>query len=284
MLSSAQRADWDRDGFLVVPRFVDREACQRLVDRAEEIVAADDPSMVSIFSTREQTRTAGEWFLSSGGAVRCFYEEEALSPEGRLQVRGTGSVNKIGHAQHDLDPVFDRFSRTPAVAAVVAGLGFADPLLVQSMSIVKPPRIGGEVSCHQDATFLYTEPVTVTGLWFALEDATIDNGCLWAEPGGHRGPLRRRFVRAGASDADGTRFIDLDPTPLPEPGEGGTLVPLEAPAGTLVVLHGRLPHWSGPNRSDRSRNAYSVHLIERSARYPGDNWLRRPPHLPLRGF
>ena len=68
-------------------------------------------------------------------------------------------------------------------------------LLLQSMYIFKQPNIGGEVTCHQDATFLYTEPLRMVGLWFALEDATIENGCLWVIPGGHRLGLKSRFVR-----------------------------------------------------------------------------------------
>ena len=59
-------------------------------------------------------------------------------------------------------------------------------------------------------------------------------------------------------------------------------MPLEVPTGTAVVLDGLLPHRSEPNRSDRSRHAYTVHVIEREADYPADNWLQRPA-LPLRG-
>ena len=275
MLTRSQLEGWARDGFLVVPGFVPVERCRSLMERAAqltEVALSDDVGgeVVSVFSTHEQTRTSDEWFLSSGGEVRAFFEEDGRS------------INKLGHAMHDLDDEYDAFSRAPEVAEVVADLGVADPLLLQSMHIFKGPHVGGEVTCHQDATFLYTEPVSVIGLWFALEDATIDNGCLWAQPGGHLGPLRRRFVR-DAGDADGTHFVDLDATPLPAPGDGD-LVPLEAEAGTLVALHGRLPHWSGPNRSDLGRQAYSVHCIEATAAYPGDNWLRRPPTLPLRGF
>jgi phytanoyl-CoA hydroxylase len=62
------------------------------------------------------------------------------------------------------------------------------------------------------------------------------------------------------------------------------MVPLEVKKGTLVVLHGLLPHRSGPNTSSKSRHAYSVHLIDGTARYPEDNWLHRSPELPLRGF
>src|SRR3546814_16865601 len=106
---------------------------------------------------------------------------------------------------HDVDPVFERFSRTPELAAVASDVGLVDPLLLQSMYIFKPPRIGGEVTCHPAAPFLSPEPQSVVGFWFALQDATLDNGCLWAQPGGHLGPLRQRFVREGG-DADGPRL------------------------------------------------------------------------------
>ena len=281
-LTGPQRDAWERDGFLVLEGFVDEAACVALMARAGELLAEIDRDIVSVFSTHEQARTSDEWFLSSGDKVRAFFEADAFDADGRLRQPIELSINKLGHAMHDLDPVFDRFSRTPELAAVAAAVGLDHPLLLQSMYIFKPPRIGGEVTCHQDATFLYTDPLSVVGFWFALQDATVDNGCLWAQPGGHRGPLRQRFVREGG-DTDGTRFEQLDPTPLPE-GGSEELVPLETPAGTMVVLHGLLPHWSGPNRSGESRHAYSVHCIDAAARYPDDNWLRRGPDLPLRGF
>ena len=85
-------------------------------------------------------------------------------------------------------------------------------------------------------------------------------------------------------DPDGgdgaTRFVELDDTPLPIPPKG--LVPIVAPAGTMVILHGLLPHWSDVNRSPSSRHAYSLHCISESADYPAWNWLQRPPSMPLR--
>ena len=73
------------------------------------------------------------------------------------------ALNKIGHALHDLDPVFDRVSRRPRIAGLVGSLGIARPLLLQSMYIFKQPRIGGEVVCHTDHTYLWTDPPSVTG-------------------------------------------------------------------------------------------------------------------------
>jgi len=50
--------------------------------------------------------------------------------------------------------------------------------------------------------------------------------------------------------------------------------PLEVAAGTLVVLHGTLPHYSAVNRSAKSRYAYTLHAISGAAFYPKDNWLK----------
>ena len=269
--------DFARQGFLVLPGFVPATACDTLKTRIEELVAGFQPETVSIFTTHEQTRTSDEYFLSSGDKVRFFFEENAFRPDGSLRQDKALSINKLGHAMHDLDPVFERFSRTPELAALASELGLTQPLLLQSMYIFKQPHIGGEVNSHQDSTFLYTEPPTCVGFWFALEDATLENGCLWALPGGHQLGLKKRFVRA---EGGGTRFQVLDPMPLPEEG----MVPLEVKKGTLVVLHGLLPHRSGANTSPRSRHAYSVHLIEATATYPEDNWLHRSPELPPRGF
>lgn len=282
-LTPSQRDSYGRNGFLVVENLATPEECQALKQRAEELVAGFDPQgVISIFTTKEQTRSSDEYFLESGDKIRFFFEEDAFAPDGSLRQSKEHSINKIGHALHDLDPVFERFSRKPELAAIAADLGFQRPLLLQSMYIFKQPNIGGEVTCHQDATFLYTEPMTVTGFWFALEDATLENGCLWAIPGGHRLGLKKRFSRAnaGTGAGGGTRFDVLDDSPWPDE----RLVPLEAKAGTLVLLHGLLPHMSYANRSPKSRHAYAVHLIDGTADYPASNWLRRSAEMPARGF
>jgi phytanoyl-CoA hydroxylase len=277
-LEPQQLQQFEDRGYLVLEGFVGPDTCSALRRRAEALVHEFDPrEVLSIFSTREQSRTSDDYFLGSGDRIRFFFEEDAVDSEGRLTRPKEQSINKIGHALHDLDPLFDRFSRSPELAALVADLGIAEPLLVQSMYIFKQPGIGGEVTCHQDASFLYTDPPSVVGFWFALEDATQENGCLWVLEGGHRHGLKSRFLRA---EAGGTRFEIFDHTPWPLEH----LAPVEVPAGTLVVLDGLLPHMSYANRSSRSRHAYTLHAIDARCEYPPENWLRRGHEAPLRGF
>lgn len=276
-LTDAMRVAFAEDGYLLIENFTSLEFCDWLIERANALVDGFDASVHrTVFSTQSAAHAADRYFQESGDAIRFFLEEEAVDADGNLTRPKRLAINKIGHAMHDLDPVFSDFSRQPRLAALAKGL-FHDPLLLQSMYIFKQPGIGGEVSWHQDSTYLYTEPMSCIGFWFALEDADSSNGGMLAMPGAHRGPLRKRFRRT----TDDALVMDtLDETPWPD----RPAVNLDAKKGSLVVLHGLTPHYSSANRSARSRHAYTLHCIDGASKYPADNWLCRGPHLPLNGF
>lgn len=276
MLSAEQKAQYRKDGFIIIPNFKSAEEIAALRARAAQVVNDFDPGVAQgIFTTKNQK--ADEYFLESDNTVRCFFEEEAFGPDGQLKQAKELSINKIGHAMHDLDPGFRAFTADPRLEQVARDLGLEQPQVWQSMYIFKQPGIGGEVRWHQDATYFETTPISVTTFWFALEDATLENGCMWAEPGGHNTPLRERFVRNG----DQVKMEKLDTMPWPT---DATAVPLECKAGALVCFHGLLPHYSAPNRSKVSRHAYTLHVTDGRTEYSPQNWIQRDDSLPVRGF
>ena len=273
--SNQMKNYWDDNGFLIIENLYTNSECDKLRDRAFFLVKNFDPgSIKSIFDTKNQEHVDDTYFLESGDKIRFFFEDKAFDENGKLVNKKELVINKIGHALHDLDNEFYNFSHREDLDLISQAIGIRSPLLMQSMYIFKQPNIGGEVICHQDSTFLYTEPDTVVGFWVALEDATIENGCLWVASGGHKGPLRKLFTR----ENNKMKMITLDETPFEK-----TDTPLEIKKGGLILLHGRLPHYSCENTSSKSRHAYTLHVVDGKNNYPKENWLQRP-NLELKGF
>jgi phytanoyl-CoA hydroxylase len=266
---------WNNNGFLIIEDFKTHKECDELINRSKELIEEQDfNNQQSVFDTVSQSHNDDNYFLESGDKIRFFFEEKANLDEENVKTNKQYIVNKIGHALHDLDDKFIAFSKNEQLDQIARAIGFQDPLLLQSMYIFKQPKIGGEVVCHQDSTFLITEPESTVGFWFALEDANKDNGCLQVASGGHKGPLRKLFKR----ENNQMKMEELSNEPFPE-----TDTFVEVKKGTLVLLHGRLPHYSCENKSPNSRHAYTIHAIDGKSKYLDYNWLQRPD-LKLNGF
>jgi len=266
---------WHNNGYLIIEDFKTYEECDELINRSKELIEEQDfNNQQSVFDTVSQSHNDDSYFLESGDKIRFFFEEKASLDEENVKTNKQYIVNKIGHALHDLDDKFISFSKNEQLDQIARAIGFHDPLLLQSMYIFKQPKIGGEVVCHQDSTFLITEPESTVGFWFALEDANRDNGCLQVASGGHKGPLRKLFKR----ENNKMKMEELSNEPFPE-----TDTFVEVKKGTLVLLHGRLPHYSCENKSPNSRHAYTIHAIDGKSKYLDYNWLQRPS-LKLNGF
>lgn len=257
-------------GFVLLEEAVDAATCATLLTVAQRLASEHDfEADRAVFRTDDRDAGRDEAFFASARGVRGFLEAEALDDEGRLRVPRDQALNKIGHALHDLVPEVRALAQSELVRDAFRIAGLDEAALIQSMLIFKQPEIGGEVRWHQDASYLRSAPQRVAGLWLALEDADRDNGCLWMVPGAHRGPLRERYA-VDWSTREGT-LVTTDPTPWPE----GEALPLEVPAGSLVVFHDHMPHRSDPNRSARSRIALTLHAHDRAAEWSADNWLQR---------
>ncbi|MCX4247151.1 phytanoyl-CoA dioxygenase family protein [Paraliomyxa miuraensis] len=279
MLTRAQAHEFDERGFLVLPRLLSPEQVDPLRRAALELVDAFDiDHHRTVFSTKDGDAGRDDYFFASAQGVGCFLEEDALDAAGALRCDKRQAINKIGHAMHDLVPAFREFCRLPAFIELLRDIGYRTPVLWQTMYIFKQPRIGGEVRWHQDATYLATEPNSdagvqprVTGMWVAIEDAHRGNGCLWVQPGGHRSPLRERFEVDWEHRRGTLRRLDDTPWPSLDRAEA-----VEVPAGSLVMFHDHLPHFSSQNTSESSRHAFTMHVAEQGASWSASNWLQRP--------
>lgn len=275
MLTHQQQQAYQEQGYLILNELFDLSQMNTLKAAAEKIVADFDPNSTrAIFSTKldeaNDDTNREDYFLSSDNKVRCFFEEEAFSPSGELQQEKALSINKIGHALHSLSPDFMSFSQAPIIANIACDLGMTSPEIRQSMYIFKQPKIGGVIRWHQDATYFYTSPMSVVTFWFAIEDATLENGCLQVHKHGANFPLKEQFLRF---DDDRTELKSLQNIPWPPNHEA---LPLEVKAGSLVVFNGVLPHFSEANRSTKSRHAFTLHITCANSEYHANNWLRAP--------
>ena len=271
MLTEQQKTDYLRDGFIVLESLIDQSDLDSIRTAASDIVDEFDiDNQRTVFSTSDEDRGRDRFFIESSENVSCFLEADALDENGNLVAPKQQSINKIGHAMHDLVPEFKHFCRLGVFAELLRDISYADPVLWQSMYIFKQPGIGGEVRWHQDASYLITEPAAVVGLWIAVEDAHKGNGCLWVQPGGHRSPLREIFeVKPGAEYGV---LRQLDDTPWPTESEG---VAVEVPAGSVILFSDHLPHYSPHNYSDITRQALTMHISEADANWSENNWLQR---------
>ena len=171
------------------------------------------------------------------------------------------------HMPHKISAVFAGALRAPlAVAALTSVIG-PNVKAMQSMMFIKAEGKPGQ-AWHQDEYFIPTRDRSLTAIWIALDDATVENGCLWVLPGSHRAG-----VIYPDRDHDDPRFdCSIEAFDFPYRDDDG--VPVEVAAGSAVMFNGYLLHRSLPNRSPNStRRALANHYMSAESLLP---W-RLPP-------
>ena len=281
-LTPEQVEAFHRDGYLLLESFLSHSQCDALLKRTYDIIAEADLNLhpTATFSTRrdeESQHVKTDYFINSGDKIRFFFEEGALDGEGKLKGAVDKSLNKIGHALHALEPEFQKVALGERMGELARSLDLQKPAVVQSMVIFKQPHFGGEVNTHQDSTFLYTSPMRLYGVWIALEDADLENGCLWFAPGTHTTGIGRRMLRTVKDGRIELKFEGEDPRIDPQ-----RFVPVPVKKGGMVLIHGEVVHKSEENKSKRSRNIFTFHMYDAGrSEWSKDNWLQPTEQLPF---
>ena len=169
------------------------------------------------------------------------------------------------HQPHHISPVMREYLAHPAVSRALARLVAPDVKCMQSMLFIKPPGFPGQ-AWHQDEVYIPTRDRSLTGAWYALDDATVENGCMWVLPGSHRnGYLYPQRLHGRPEEFDSAResygFDDREE------------IPVACRAGAVVFFNGYLLHRSRKNRSDRFRRVLVNHYMNAYSLLP---WHRPP--------
>ncbi|WP_135556815.1 phytanoyl-CoA dioxygenase family protein [Paenibacillus cymbidii] len=234
---------YKRDGYLKYGRLLE----------PGEVIALQEAYMASLEKMREERRlvSARHGETADGRQTEVF------------QIRSA-------HLHH---PLFNKLMRDPRLLDIVESLIGPNIRLVLFQGLYKPPHTGGVIEWHQDDFyFMVDRPDAVVSCWLALDDATVDNGCMWVVPGRQHTLLEHYSNKK----TNGAEIVGMDETGA---------VPVELKAGQCMFHHGLTPHRTLANTSGTHRRALAIHFMDALAVPLGEGRKKEPAeNMPvLRG-
>lgn len=297
MLSESDLNKYERDGFLVIENFIDVDKCKLLRKEMLKILCDTNDLIVRnemklcvfpFLSKHTETKENLKYFMSSADNIKPFLNVKIDNGEDIEDTEETlacvHNVNKIGFALHALNPTFKEVTYSDNVKNLAKSVGFKKPIVCQSMYIFKKSLSDATISSHQVGTFVRTDPFKVAGLWIALKDSTIENGCLMCIPGSHKGSLIKKFIRnPNKEEYDSGKYFSYTSGSVQCKKEDFVSVPVKA--GSVILIDGLTIHESSlPTSKTDERHAYLFHIYEgHDTKFLDDNWLKYDPKvfLPL---
>lgn len=232
-LTRAQLAAYERDGYVVV----------------EDLVS---PSEVEALQNRLRAYTHGGRPL---GSIKVQVEPRIQRGEMKVDHPGDGIRKVDGLVQED--DLFQRLGLHESIVGIMQQILGPDLKMFRNSLLMKPPEVGSAKGMHQDSPYWPIEPMALCSCWFALDDATAENGCMAVIPGWHgKGALPHLPV---------TDDYVIDPQYYDM--SQAVLAPVRAGGG--LFFHSLLPHYTAPNRSSRWRRAIALSYMSARSRHTG---------------
>jgi ectoine hydroxylase-related dioxygenase (phytanoyl-CoA dioxygenase family) len=234
----SMRAAWQEDGYFFLRSLIAPSRIDAILTEVVETIRSNPPAS-----------HVGEVSYFSGSDYLIFPEVRpspaAVNPEDRVakvfSCHMSGASREI--AEH------------PEIVAVVTELlGRSDIDCFQSQFILKNPGVIGQ-PWHQDAYYFRFDRQPQVGVWLALGEATLENGCLWVTPGSHRDLRVFHHVpdRRPAAVQAYMEIVDQDVS---------NQVPAVMHPGDVLFFHSYLMHRSTDNVADTRRAAMVYHYAE----------------------
>ena len=244
-LTSEQLDSYERDGYIVVEDLVSAAEVEALRNRLREYTHGGRPP----------------------GSIRMQVEPRVERGELQVEHPGDGIRKLDGLVEND-----DRFQKLGLhenIVGIIEQILGPDLKMFRNALLLKPPSVGSAKGMHQDSPYWSIDPMNLCSCWFALDDATPENGCMAVLPGWHKkGPLPHVHV----TDDFVVDEQYYDPSAM-------VLAPVRAGGG--LFFHSLIPHYTAPNRSDKWRRAIALSYMSSKSRWTAEG--EEPVFFPIKG-
>ena len=230
-LTNEQKQEFETDGYLIVRNLLTQSEVKRVKRRADLIASGEAEHVPS----------------------QLIQQEPAIHRREVVAKSKINAVRKLGNlARHD--EVMRAHATNPKIVDVIADLIGSDIKLLGDQLFMKPAGHGSRKPYHQDSkSWTQIIPYSLVSCWAALDDATVENGCLWVIPGSHKWGL---LGEKGQQEIEKKAIL----------GRANNEVPVELKVGDCSFHHSLLLHSSHANRSSKRRRGYATHYMSAKSR------------------
>ena len=249
VLTDDQKREFDENGYVIVRNLLTREEVEAVGHRADQI------------AVREIAQPA------SAVQVEPAIKRKEVAAKSKLE-----SIRKLSSVART-DSIMHAHATNPKILDILEGLIGPDIKLFDDQLFMKSSAHGSRKNYHQDSNSSVMSkyvPHSLVSCWAALDDATVENGCLWFIPGSHKW---------GRIAVEREREIEKQ-------AFAGALeneVPIELKAGDCSFHHSLLMHCSQANRSTTRRRGYATQYMSAKTKFTGEGTPFRTDFLLLRG-